>query len=867
MRAVLSKVFGEGPYDAQRFDPHAQHAYYGGGPSSPVPPLRREDDFPPSEEEEEEGEDDFFGAVGEEGEADGDDDDDAEDSPLAPADLPVAQEEPSSLGCWILPQDVVNRGGADRQNRYNRYPMAAGAQLAALPAGVGGGTVASYDSEAFRTPFEVAQEVVCTGALINTYTGEVSQTYEDALPPPNREGDDVERQNKAAALRLHRAQGGEPRKLRKRELQDPMPDADAGVGHGDASWRLNRDVHLESEERKVREGFFTRNDEIPSEMEMTRNPYGFRGFQNLLRPMPHMPLTQELDNREWMPNAAELPTAARTEQGHVRLRADAPDGRPGLASGNVPEPHVRVAPRAAQGLRHLQQSLEPARGLAAQQCFVVARASEVRASLGNDGTAISTRLPLASGLDGGAAASAPAAATTRRAAMEAPLSERARGGGEVYGSAAPWQAQSAASVAAHRSAAPELPGSQRQAPSAVPLGARASVEASDRSARDELVEGRRAPLEGPRAGQEAGRPSGLLSLAQGGLLTLAAPGAATSELLGPSVPASVVLRASREVHVGGRGARAQHASEAQRVPAALSMVAEVAPSRDQLRAATSAHGSHAVPASQHLGAAAAGEASSRRTAPLGGDMEALGAASAAGCSASRLAEQRASAHRTAPLGGDAEALGAASAVGCSASRLAEQQTPSGFMRPAAASAWRDAPAAPGPGGASRLSAESPTQGRVGSIGSAAEAAHGRQGAQQLGAGGDLQQLPVVGASYASGGAHRAPQGEVTIGDNRGHAPRRLPVGRVGQDAQLHVPRHQGACDGRIADRARLPARSWAGGTHLDSGRAMGAPASSGAAQDRLRRRRTPKPARVTVRAHPGPSGLARFCDPVASRST
>jgi hypothetical protein len=250
-----------------------------------------------------------------------------------PDENATAQKEPSGLGCWLLPQDYIDRSGADRQNRYTRLPTGAPTQIASFPASIGNATAADYNQETFRTPFDVSQPVVCTGSLINTYTGEVADTYEDAIPPPDREGDDFEAMVKSSQLKFQWANGGEQWKLNKTELQQPLPAGDSGPALPNATYRTMQSVKLEAAERFTRDTYFSRNDLIPTEFQMTRNPFGYSGFQNMLRVNPWIPNTQELDTKDWTSNATQLPSTARALQSTVRLHEDAPAGRLGLMQG------------------------------------------------------------------------------------------------------------------------------------------------------------------------------------------------------------------------------------------------------------------------------------------------------------------------------------------------------------------------------------------------------------------------------------------------------------------------------------------------------------------------------------------------------
>lgn len=244
---------------------------------------------------------------------------------------------PVQMGCWLLPQEYVNYSGGARQTVTDRSAFAAKTQIAAVEASAGAGsTLALYDDKTFRTPFEVTQEVVCTGQMVNTYTGEVSDVYEQNLPPPNRQGGDPAREWKNASLRLQAAQGYETKsRRRKTELEQPLPAGDSGPILANASFRQMQAVAQESNERCTRDKYFTRNDLVPTEPQMTTNPFGYRGFQNMMRVNPYLPVTQELDNKAWLANAQELPTTARFLETETRLHQDALAGRVGLSEGGA----------------------------------------------------------------------------------------------------------------------------------------------------------------------------------------------------------------------------------------------------------------------------------------------------------------------------------------------------------------------------------------------------------------------------------------------------------------------------------------------------------------------------------------------------
>ena len=309
----------------------------------------------------------------------------------------IAAPEPHQFGCWIMPQTAKVPTGGNQQIAWDRNPTAAKAQIAAQEAPAGAGsTLAAYDERTWRTPFEVAQDVVSTGVLINTYTNEVSETFENAIPAPDRSGGDPPREWKNASLRLQAAQGYEPRRLQKKEIEEPLPAADSGPIMANANFRQQQAVALEGNERCARDGYFNCDELVPSEPMMTTNPMGFRGFQNMLRINPYLPVTQELDSKDWAPNADPIPTTARFLETRTRLHRDALAGRTGLAEGGAAyeETHIRPQVRASETQRNTKEGPGPrcGAGIYGAEAPPTATAESVIRSLrGNTAVADSAR--------------------------------------------------------------------------------------------------------------------------------------------------------------------------------------------------------------------------------------------------------------------------------------------------------------------------------------------------------------------------------------------------------------------------------------------------------------------------------------------
>ena len=239
---------------------------------------------------------------------------------------PSAQQEPSSLGCWLVSQPGT-MWPVRQDLKVDTIPLQARTAIAsACVAPIGCGSAALYDPESFMSPIETSQPVIATGSLINTYTGEVSDLFEDTMPPPDngRDAGDAVRERKQAQRRLMAANGNVNASHHKREQQTPIQPGDAGVVTQLANFQISADVATEFNERANRDLFFNRNELAPTEMEMTRNPFGFEGYNNRLRINPYLLPTQDLDDKDWAPNATLLPGGDHRPKHKTKLRRERP---------------------------------------------------------------------------------------------------------------------------------------------------------------------------------------------------------------------------------------------------------------------------------------------------------------------------------------------------------------------------------------------------------------------------------------------------------------------------------------------------------------------------------------------------------------
>ena len=284
-----------------------------------------------------------------------------------------AQQEASNLGCWLVSQPGV-AWPVRQELKADTLPLQARAQIAAASAApLGNGAAALYDNDTFMSPLAASQPVIATGSLINTYTGEVVDLFEDAMPPPDngRDAGDAERERKQAQRRLLAAEGNVNASHHKREQQNPIQPGDAGAITQAANFQVSQDVATEWNERANRDLFFNRKELAPTELEMTRNPFGFEGYNNRLRITPYLLPTQDLDDKNWTPNATLLPGGDhRPKNVKPRMKKERPrTDYAGQVSTQVPGETQTPGVRRSAAARDREGLAQPGRGVDASQAL------------------------------------------------------------------------------------------------------------------------------------------------------------------------------------------------------------------------------------------------------------------------------------------------------------------------------------------------------------------------------------------------------------------------------------------------------------------------------------------------------------------
>ena len=195
------------------------------------------------------------------------------------------------MECWTVADPPLLPHSGARVVTTSHQLEPANDLLAARLAPSGGSPAFLADDPYNDAPLGL--EVQPTGAMVNTYTGEIAETLENIPPPPDyTRGDaDVDRELRQAQRRLDTAMGGVSRFTRrnKTEIEMPPPEADEGRVCEQASSLINRDTEIEVQERMARTHFGNFNDLAPGDPEHTRYPISRVVYQATL------PVTQPLD--------------------------------------------------------------------------------------------------------------------------------------------------------------------------------------------------------------------------------------------------------------------------------------------------------------------------------------------------------------------------------------------------------------------------------------------------------------------------------------------------------------------------------------------------------------------------------------------
>ena len=162
----------------------------------------------------------------------------------------------------------------------------------------------SYSDELFKTPIDNTENKISTGIMTNPWTGEMYETFENAMPPPNTDkyipADRFEMVN-PKMLQMFGGLNPHAPLPKKKEICLAVPGSD----HGNNVWG---DQLYEEERRKRmvqeigRELFNNRTGDSSTASAFAKEkPAGFVGLQPMYRALPYLPPVNELDNHNYIP--------------------------------------------------------------------------------------------------------------------------------------------------------------------------------------------------------------------------------------------------------------------------------------------------------------------------------------------------------------------------------------------------------------------------------------------------------------------------------------------------------------------------------------------------------------------------------------
>ena len=164
--------------------------------------------------------------------------------------------------------------------------------------------VGGYSDELFKTPIDNTENKISTGVMVNPYTGEMYETFENAMPPPNADkyipADRFEMVN-PKLLQMFGGVDDHAPKPQKKEVCLDVPGTDYGNNvWGDQLYEEERRTRMfEIINRDIwnhRDGDHSTASAVAKE-----KPAGFVGVQQMYRALPYLPPTQPLDDHGYLP--------------------------------------------------------------------------------------------------------------------------------------------------------------------------------------------------------------------------------------------------------------------------------------------------------------------------------------------------------------------------------------------------------------------------------------------------------------------------------------------------------------------------------------------------------------------------------------
>jgi hypothetical protein len=178
-----------------------------------------------------------------------------------------------------------------------------------------------YTPSLYQVPYNTSRNLISTGTLINPYTGEVSECFENQLPPPNTTKGALLKSQLAhpnpMLINLQQFNGHLP-PPRKHELAGADFKPVSALGGGSVFGNVAYDGEIARQSRQYlardlygnQDGTPVVTPDLPKEQ-----PWGYRGLQPMYRFVPVLPATQELDLAGRMPNGGgPTPSVMRREE-------------------------------------------------------------------------------------------------------------------------------------------------------------------------------------------------------------------------------------------------------------------------------------------------------------------------------------------------------------------------------------------------------------------------------------------------------------------------------------------------------------------------------------------------------------------------
>lgn len=228
----------------------------------------------------------------------------------SPRDPPPMRHDPVQLGC-----NITSSGDDQYAHRFtylNRFfNEEDGEIMIQQPKGMDNKPYGQYNDQLFKTQADNSDNKVSTGVMVNPYTGEMFETFENAMPPPTTDKSLLPGRFEVVNPKLVWANGGiDPHAPlpKKKEICKSLPGVDGGPNvWGDQLYADERRTRML--EYANRDLWNNRNGDYSTVRGFAKEkPAGYTGYVPYYRPTPYLPPTQTLDNKDWVPVAhAQIP--------------------------------------------------------------------------------------------------------------------------------------------------------------------------------------------------------------------------------------------------------------------------------------------------------------------------------------------------------------------------------------------------------------------------------------------------------------------------------------------------------------------------------------------------------------------------------